>query len=92
MKKSSFTKDQEQLWKTTEQFKKEYRKYLNTLDKEKLLDEFMDLAVDRCYAAFTTDLVMNAFLENDWITEKESNKMPLDFFKSELARIKKKRK
>jgi hypothetical protein len=88
MAKSNFKMEQQRLWKTVDKFKDEYRKYLKTLSKEKLIDEFMDMAVDRSYAAFTTDLVMNVFLEEGVLTEKEANSLPMEYFKSEILDLK----
>jgi predicted metal-dependent hydrolase len=90
-KKSSFARQQEMLWKTIDRLKDEYRRYLSSLSKEELLDELMEASVDRFYAAFTTDLVMNVFLEEGVLDEKEANALPIEYFRGEIAALKEKR-
>jgi hypothetical protein len=88
---ATFKKQQERLWKTVDRYKDEYRKYLKTLSRDELVEEILEVAADRAYAAFTTDLVMNVFLEQELITEKEANTLPIEFLRKEIDLLKKRR-
>ena len=88
---ADFKKQQERLWKTVERFKDEYRKHLNTLSREELQEEILEATVDRYYGAFTTDLVMNVFLEEDILSEKEANALPIEFFRNQIKKLKEER-
>lgn len=92
MSKDTFAKQQERLWKTADALKEEYARYLMSLSREQLMEELMESMVDRCYAAFTTDLVMNTFLEEELLSEKEANELPIAFFRSHIEHLKEKRR
>ncbi len=75
-----------------DRFRDEYRKYLKLLSKDEMVDELLDSAVDRSYGAFTTDLLMNFLLEEEYLTEDEANRLPLEYFRQQIKDLQQRRR